>query len=271
MATAQRRVPAKPRRSEPLGFQVPVLSPSMIRLATLLASLLVIIGASLGTRAVLNNPENMPISQIDIQGKLEYIKDIELRNIIDKYTQTNLYLLNVDALETELELQPWVRAVSLRKAWPDQLIVNVEEQRPVAFWGSDRLMNQYGELFAANLPSMRGILPLLYSPEDKGREMGERYLQVRQWLKGMPLEIAELTEDESGTWRIKIKDGPEVLVGNDDQERRIQRFKVGFQKELANQLGKIRRIDLRYTNGFAIEWKQAPVSSLEMISMSRRS
>ena len=132
-------------------------------------------------------------------------------------------------------------------------------------------MNQYGDLFTAELSSMRGILPLLYSPENKGREMGERYIQVRDWLKGLSLEIAELTEDENGTWRIKIKDGPEVIVGNDDQQRRIQRFKVGVQKALANQLSKIRRVDLRYTNGFAVEWKQTPVSTLSMVSSVRRS
>lgn len=271
MAAKPRRPTVQAKRTPRQAWTLPTITPAMLRLATLLASLMVVIGGILGARAVLNNPENMPISQIDIQGKLEYIKDTDIRKIIDKYTHTNLYLLDAEALETELELQPWIRSVSLRKVWPAQLIVNVEEQHPVAFWGSDRLMNQYGDLFTAELSSMRGILPLLYSPENKGREMGERYIQVRDWLKGLSLEIAELTEDENGTWRIKIKDGPEVIVGNDDQQRRIQRFKVGVQKALANQLSKIRRVDLRYTNGFAVEWKQTPVSALSMVSSVRRS
>lgn len=271
MATKPRRSTAPAKRPIGHAWALPPITPAVLRLATLLASLLVVIGGILGVQAWLNNPKNMPISQIDIQGKLDYIKDTDLRKIIDKYTATNLSLLDAEALETELELQPWIRSVSLRKAWPSQLIVHVEEQHPIAFWGSDRLMNQYGDLFTAELSSMRGILPLLYSPENKGREMGERYIQVREWLKGLSLEIAELTEDESGTWRIKIKDGPEVIVGNDDQQRRIQRFKVGVQKALANQLSKIRRVDLRYTNGFAVEWKQTPVSALSMVSSVRRS
>ena len=75
------------------------------------------------------------------------------------------------------------------------------------------------------------------------------------------LATSELTEDEGGSWRIKIKDGPEVMIGSEDQERRMQRFRVGFQQELAKKLGNVRRVDLRYTNGFAVEWKKSPVGS----------
>ena len=215
----------------------------------------------LGGRAMLNNPENLPISRIDLKGDRKFIKDVDLQAVIEKYKQTNLYLLDTDTLRTDLETLPWVRSVTLRKAWPAHLIVGIEEQHPVAFWGRERLMNQYGELFAAELPSMRGVFPTLYSPQDNGREMGERYLEVKEWLKGLPLELSELTEDESGSWRIKIKEGPEVMIGSEDQRLRMQRFRVGFQQELAKKLNNVRRVDLRYTNGFAVEWKKSPVGS----------
>lgn len=266
-----RRRPAPKRRVAPRKREFPVISPAILRLATLASLLLVMGGGILFVRAWLNNPENMRISQIDIQGSLQYVKDTELRKVVEKYTQTNLYLLDDNALEADLELQPWVRSVSLSKIWPSRLIVEVEEQKPIAFWGTNRLMNQYGELFEADLPAKRGIFPLLYSPDDKGREMGERYLKVRDWLSGLPLEVAELTEDESNAWRLKIKNGPELLVGNDDQERRIQRFKVGYRQELANKFSNIRRIDLRYTNGFAVEWKQPQVSQQTVVGDDRRS
>jgi cell division protein FtsQ len=265
----QRRRPPPKRTRKP--FRLAAISPGVLRLAVVVALLLVVVGGVLTGRAMLNNPENMRISQIDVQGELKYLKDTDVRVIIGKYTLTNLYLLDAQALEADLETLPWVRVVRLHKVWPSRLVVQIEEQRPVAFWGADRLMNEFGELFSADLPAMRGIFPLLYSPEDKGREMAQRYLQVREWLKGLPLEIAELTEDESGAWRIKIKDGPEVLVGNDSQERRLKRLRVGFQQELAKKLGNIRRIDLRYTNGFAVEWKQPPASALDSMSGSRRS
>jgi cell division protein FtsQ len=264
--TQRRRQPMKRSRK---GFDFARIPPGILRLGGVLALALVVLGGVLGGLAMLNDPENLPISQIDIQGELKYIKDEELRAVIDKYTHTNLYLLDVDALEADLETQPWVRAITIRKSWPDQLIVVVEEQYPYAFWGKDRLMNKYGELFTAELPAMRGILPTLYSPEDKGREMAESFKKLHQALADLPLEISEFSEDESGAWRMKIKEGPEVLIGNDDQDRRLLRFKVGFQRELVHKLGNVRRVDLRYTNGFAVEWKQSPIGSRDTTDASR--
>lgn len=66
-------------------------------------------------------------------------------------------------------------------------------------------MNQFGELFTAELPE--ATLPMLYSPEDKGREMAQRFITVNAWLRGLPLELSELTEDASGSWRIELKGG----------------------------------------------------------------
>lgn len=256
---APRRQASNKRTSA--SFHLTDIPQGLLRLMTAFILVLMLLAGVLGARAMLNNPENLPISQIDLQGERKFIKDADLNAVIDKYKQTNLYLLDTDTLRVDLETLPWVRAVTLRKAWPDHLIVGIEEQHPVAFWGRERLMNQYGELFVAELPAMRGVFPTLYSPQDNGREMGERYLEVKAWLKGLPLELSELTEDDGGSWRIKIKDGPEVMIGSEDQERRMQRFRVGFQQELAKKLGNVRRVDLRYTNGFAVEWKKSPVGS----------
>ncbi|MGB5600784.1 MAG: FtsQ-type POTRA domain-containing protein [Thiothrix litoralis] len=258
MAVARRPAVNKRPHSD---FHLADIPPGLLKLSALFVVALMLLAGVLGGRAMLNNPENLPISRIDLKGDRKFIKDADLQAVIEKYKQTNLYLLDTDTLRTDLETLPWVRSVTLRKAWPAHLIVGIEEQHPVAFWGRERLMNQYGELFAAELPSMRGVFPTLYSPQDNGREMGERYLEVKEWLKGLPLELSELTEDESGSWRIKIKEGPEVMIGSEDQRLRMQRFRVGFQQELAKKLNNVRRVDLRYTNGFAVEWKKSPVGS----------
>jgi len=109
--------------------------PRLLKLMAAFVVLLMLLAGVLGVRAMLNNPENLPISKIDLQGDRKFIKDTDLYAVIDKYKQTNLHLLDADALTADLETLPWVRSITLRKAWPDQLIVMVEEQSPVAFWG----------------------------------------------------------------------------------------------------------------------------------------
>jgi cell division protein FtsQ len=92
--------------------------------------------------------------------------------------------------------------------------------------------------------------------------MAESYLQVTNQLKGIPVEVSELIEDSRGAWRLKLKGGIEVLLGNKDQEQRLARFKVAYNQALGTNAKLIRRVDLRYTNGLAVEWKQSQLSSL---------
>ncbi|HPQ95451.1 MAG TPA: cell division protein FtsQ/DivIB [Thiolinea sp.] len=218
------------------------------------AALMVVAGALLWVTAWINKPESLTINQIDWQGRFEYVSRAELEALAAPWVDTNLYLLDAARLETTLEGHPWVRDVSMYKAWPRQLIVRVEEQHPVAFWGDDQLLNQYGEVFPGTLVEKQGIFPTIYSPKASGREMGERYVRVMNVLKGLGLEVVELTEDDRGSWRMRFRQGPDVIIGRKEQDRRIERFKVGFMQELKSRFADIRRIDLRYTNGFAVEW-----------------
>lgn len=254
-ATTKRSKPrrqARPRR-QPLSL---TLTPRAMNWLMGVAVLMILGGALLWLTVWINNPVNLPIKRVDWQSEFRYLQRNELQAVIEPHVQTNLYLLDEVALETGLESHPWIRAVSLRKAWPNELLLNVEEQLPIAFWGKDHLLNQFGEVFAAELPEKLGEFPLIYSPKNNGREMAERFISMSRSLSGLGLKIAELTEDASGVWRMKLQDGQKVIIGRKEQEKRIKRFRVGYTQALRSRFSDVRSIDLRYTNGFAIEWKR---------------
>ncbi|HMT91840.1 cell division protein FtsQ/DivIB [uncultured Thiothrix sp.] len=232
------------------------LSPSMARWLSLLAFLMVMGGAVLWLRAWISDPTHLAIEKVEWQGDFQYLKQAELEALAQPFVSTNLYLLDTDSLEKALEQNSWVRGASLRKVWPNQLVVDVETQFPVAFWGDDKLLNKFGDIFAGALPEKQGVFPILYSSQgNSGRVMGERYVQLTKMLAGLNLEIIELSEDERGSWRMKVRHGPEIIIGRKEQEKRVQRFRVGYLQGLKDRLGEIDQIDLRYTNGFAVEWK----------------
>ena len=231
------------------------LTPGVARIVLVLAVLMVLGGAVSWFRAWIGNPENLRISKVDWQGDFQFLKQADLEVLAQPFLATNLYLLDAPGLEMALEAHPWVRGVSLRKVWPDQLNVELEAQFPIAFWGNDRLLNQFGEIFPGELPDKQGVFPVIYSPNDNGREMAERYVRLLTNLKGLNLEIVELTEDERGSWQMKLRQGPTVIIGRKEQEKRVQRFRVGYVRELRERFADIDCIDLRYTNGFAVEWK----------------
>ena len=261
------RKPAVTAKKPTKQRKVWIPGPKALAAMRVVAGLMVVAGALIWMSLWINQPENLRINKVDWQGELRYQNKAELEALVAPYVATNLYLLDEVALEQMLEGLPWIREASLRKVWPQQLLINVEEQFPVAFWGDRHLMNQFGEVFPAELPEMADQFPKIYSPTSTGRVMAERYVGLMGQLRDLSLEVVELSESENGSWQMRLRDGQEVILGRKDQDKRIKRFKVGYVKALQANFENVRTIDLRYTNGFAIEWKRgsggaAAVSSL---------
>ncbi|MCK5813463.1 MAG: cell division protein FtsQ/DivIB [Cocleimonas sp.] len=202
----------------------------------------------------IQKPENLTIQSVEVQGDLKYLDKATLQPIIKPFMKTNLYLLDKKGLEEEIEFNHWVYSASLTSMWPDKLVIKIHEQQPIAFWGEDGMVNEFGEVIDVSLPLQRNKLPMLFSPFDKGREMVENYVEIRKWMKEFPVDIVAFTEDRRGSWLLKLANGIKVKVGRQEHERRLRRFIVGYSNRLINQVKKIDTVDLRYTNGFSVKW-----------------
>jgi len=210
-----------------------------------------------GMSAWLNNPNNLVIQNVQVDGDFNYADRKKISAIIHPFINTNLHLLDVKALVAELEFEPWVRSVAITKVWPDKVWVEVVEQVPIAFWGDDRLLNSYGDIFDASLPEKKGEIPVLFHPDNQGAAMIKKYINVQQWLQALPqnIGISEFIEDARGAWRLKLTNGLVVEVGNADHKKRLRRFVVGYTRVLLTEASRLRKVDLRYSNGFAVSWK----------------
>ncbi len=204
----------------------------------------------------MQDPQNLTITSVEVKGDLNILDKKQLQPVIEPFTKTNLYLLDEKALETAIENNPWVHSASMTKIWPDKLVVKIFEQQPVAFWGSKKMLAENGEIINASLTKKEGVLPLLYSPNDKGRNMATGFLKIRKWMKDFPIKMVEFKEDTRGSWRIKLENGMTLKIGREHQEKRLRRFMVGYDHSLKDVINNVKTVDLRYTNGFAVEWKK---------------
>jgi len=204
----------------------------------------------------IQNPENLTIKKVMVTGDLKILEKKQLAPVIEPFTKTNLYLLDAKALEAAIENNPWVYSASMTRIWPDKLVVRIFEQTPVAFWGKDEMLAENGAIIKASLKSKEGVLPKLYSPSGKGRNMATAFLKIREWMKDFPLKMIEFNEDTRGSWQIKLENGMTLKVGREFQEKRLRRFMVGYEQSLNKVIDKISAVDLRYTNGFAVQWKK---------------
>lgn len=214
-----------------------------------------VIAAILLAKNWLNDGSNLTITNVEVIGELKYSDQGAMKAVIEPFVSTNLHLLNAKEMEEELEFDPWIKSVAITKRWPSELVIEVIEQTPVAFWGDDRLVNHLGEIFDATLESQKGIMPMLYHPDDKGLEMIEKYRQVQHWLKTIPVGVSELSINARGSWLIRLTNSWELEIGKVEQEKRVRRFLVAYKDVLMKKADKVKKIDLRYTNGLAVSWK----------------
>lgn len=209
----------------------------------------------------IQNPENLTIKSVEVTGDLSVLNKKQLQPIIETYAKTNLYLLDAKGLEKKIESNPWVHSASMTHVWPDKLTVRIYEQQPVAYWGDKAMLAENGEIIKAVLAEKSNDLPLLYSPENKGRNMATGFLKIRKMMKGFPVKLVEFKEDARGSWKIKLENGMTLKVGREHQEKRLKRFMVAYQQSLKDVVEKISVVDLRYTNGLAVKWKKGLSSS----------
>lgn len=212
--------------------------------------------AVLGAYQWIQNPENLTIDTVEVTGEFTILDEKQLQPLIESYVKTNLFLLDDKNLERALENNPWVHSAALTHVWPNKLIVKIYEQKPVAYWGKSNMLADNGEIIKASMAKEKGELPLLYSPNDKGRNMATGFIKIRKMMKGFPLKLTEFKADARGSWKIKLENGMTLKIGREHQEKRLKRFMVAYDQSLKKVLDKISIVDLRYTNGFAVKWKK---------------
>jgi cell division protein FtsQ len=93
-----------------------------------------------------------------------------------------------------------------------------------------------------------------------------RYLAVRGKLAEADLTLESLTLDERGAWRLVLGGGQEIRLGRRDIDERLYRFFDVVAPALAAELKQVEYVDLRYTNGFAVGWRDGPPTNLAAVA-----
>lgn len=79
-----------------------------------------------------------PISRISVQGDLRYISQQAVQERIAPFAAASFLEVDLAAMRGELEQMSWIASAEVRRVWPDQLVIRLEEQLPIARWGAQR-------------------------------------------------------------------------------------------------------------------------------------
>jgi len=129
----------------------------------------------------------------------------------------------------------------------------VNEQIAVVRWNETGLLNDQGHYFSPEKDSFPQGLPVLEGPDESQELLLERFKLLRQTYG---LSLVRLHLNERRAWEFELDSNLRVVLGRRDFENRIERFVQVVKKNLGVKLLQAKEIDMRYTNGFAVRWKQ---------------
>jgi cell division protein FtsQ len=140
-----------------------------------------------------------------------------------------MWRLDLDAERATIALQPWVRRVSIRRDWPDRVIVDIAERRPVASYpaldGEWRIVDADGRVLMSILNQPRDFPAVVadQTPFDPGESTGPTIMAGALVAQALPAEIkvrlSEIRVTPSGSVELHFVDQGPVLIGTPDNLR----------------------------------------------------
>ena len=193
----------------------------------------------------------------DVQ--LRHVNPLTVRGTALPRIKGNFFTANLESVRAAFETVPWVRRAMVRREWPNQLIVTLEEHTPLGTWGDDgRLISVKGDVFTVNLDEAEedGELPDFGGPEGSEKEVVARFQEMHQWFAPIALTPESVHLSDRYAWMVKLDNGMAVELGREQTRttlrERVERL-VGVYPQLAARLqNRIESVDMRYPNGLAL-------------------
>jgi cell division protein FtsQ len=228
-----------------------------------LAALLVLLVLLLALDWLLRG-DTVPVRNLRFEGEFRHVTAEELEIAVRDAVRGNFLLLDLESIRRRVEALPWVHRAAVRRSWPRDIAIQFAEQQPAARWGASAWVNHVGEEIHVDGVDLPSDAPSLDGPAGTSAVVLEHYQGFSALLAPAGLGIKRLTMTARRTWEVELSalravtreaDGMLVIVDREDAGRKLERFARLYQPVLASQATSIRRADLRYSNGLAVEWR----------------
>lgn len=247
-------------------------------------------------------PVILPVEEIHVFGELEFINTDDIKAKVKASVTGGYFTVDMNLIREVLLQEPWIKAVTLRRQWPAGLEVSIEERTPIAYWNKGAYLSEDGEAFTPAKIDQELNLPILNGPQGRHATVWQFMNVLYQEMAKLDYQVVRLDLDQRRAWQLVIegtassagKNSPSrqvinVRLGRFNTEKRLQRFVrilPGLINEQRNAEAsvevstsdlasgeapinipeKIKTIDMRYPNGFAVQ----RVTDMKVTDMSAK-
>ncbi|MFZ5503582.1 MAG: cell division protein FtsQ/DivIB [Pseudomonadota bacterium] len=202
-------------------------------------------------------PGVLPLQSVRLQVTPQRVDAAAVLQAVRQQVSGNLLTLDIKGLQQRLEQLPWVRSAEVRREFPDHLSVNLTEYQALARWNNSALVSQQGEVFVADTGQE---LPLFIGQEGTAAEVAAQYAQFNRQLARVNLHLTQLALTPRHAWQLRLNNGLLLELGREDVQQRLARFITVYPYSLALAQAEVQAVDLRYRNGFAVQFGQQQMS-----------
>ena len=223
-----------------------------IPVAAALLAVVMVTAAGAAVYSWLGHSRLFAVKDIDLN-RCDYVTREEVSGMLSGAPQGNIWALSTQDIGRRLQTHPWVRSVSVRKAFPDRLVVRIEERHPVAMINFDALyyVDEQGKIFKRltsydpkNFPILTGFSQGDLKANDAvtARNLKKTLELLRATESGVLRQnVSEIHFDAQDGYTLVTRDsGLQLKIGTMDFREAMRRIEEAMPK-LSN-LGQARGI-----------------------------
>ena len=197
----------------------------------------------------------LPIRTVMLSGEFQHLDQTEIEQVLRAYIGQSFFSLDIRELQQNLNARDWTESVSIRRVWPDKLRVTITEKKPVARWDDRHLLSSTARVYRADTEAF-AHLPLVHARSQEPAWALRRFRSLQQSFEQVGERLVALEIDSRGSIDVELINGLQIRLGRDDIERKVERLASIYDAQILPRREQIERLDMRYSNGFAVAWKK---------------
>ncbi len=228
--------------------------------------LLLLIPLSFGGAYVYQSEELLPIRTIQLLGTFDNLDQQEVESTLQAYLGQGFFSLDIQELQQVLHAKSWTESVSVRRIWPDKLRVTIVEKKPIARWDDKHLLSDQAKVYRADAGEF-AYLPLVHAASHQPDWVLNQFYRLEARFNEVDERVVALHADSRGALDIELINGLKIRLGRGEIERKIDRLIKIYRPQILPRREQIQRLDLRYSNGFAVAWKKEALQERDEASI----